>query len=201
MKSKNLLLIFTRNPELGKVKSRLAKDIGAEKALTIYKLLLGHTQKITQELDAEKWVFYSEEIHDEDIWSAEHFSKKQQIGDDLGIRMKNAFEKGFEHGYEKIIIIGSDIYDLQQTHIEQAFISLDKHNSVIGPSDDGGYYLLGMKNLIDGIFENKNWGSNTVLANTISNLETHVPFFTLENLNDIDVISDIKTDSYLRNFI
>lgn len=201
MSTKNLLLLFTRNPELGKVKSRLAKDIGAEKALIIYKELLEHTKNITKDLTVDKWVFYSEEIVENDIWNSDHYSKKTQLGKDLGQRMKNAFQEGFNKGYKNIIIIGSDISDLTQKHIEEAFISLENHTTTIGPSDDGGYYLLGMKKIIPEIFENKEWGTNSVLKATLDDLNYHTPIYFLENLNDIDVISDIKTDSYLRKFI
>lgn len=201
MKNKNLLLIFTRNPELGKVKSRLAKDIGEEKALNIYSELLKHTESISAPLDCTKWVFYSENINKNDLWSNTIFQKKLQFGNDLGIRMQNAFQEGFTSGFENIIIIGSDIYDLQQKHIALAFTSLENNNAVIGPSDDGGYYLLGLKKMIPEVFKNKNWGTDTVLKNTLMDLESHAPIYQLENLNDIDVISDINPDSYLRKFI
>ena len=101
---KNLLMIFTRNPELGKVKSRLAADIGEEKALEIYKFLLQHSQKITSPLKVDKQVWYSEEIWDNDIWPNDQFSKHLQQGKDLGERMQFAFEKGFAAGYKNIII-------------------------------------------------------------------------------------------------
>ena len=110
MKSKNLLLIFTRNPELGKCKTRLAKTIGDEKALEIYKFLLNHTVTITKALKVVKQVYYSETIWENDIWDNEIYQKKIQNGSDLGIRMKNAFKNGFDDGFEKIIVIGSDMY-------------------------------------------------------------------------------------------
>ena len=79
-----LLLIFTRNPELGKVKKRLAAGIGDTAALKVYKYLLQHTVEITRNLQVEKWVYYSEEIPEEDMWDNEIFSKKIQQGEDLG---------------------------------------------------------------------------------------------------------------------
>ena len=78
MSTKNLLLIFTRNPELGKVKSRLAKDIGDEKALKIYIELLLHTKKISENIPVDKWLFYSENIMENDFWPSEKFTKKLQ---------------------------------------------------------------------------------------------------------------------------
>ena len=197
MSTKNLLLIFTRNPELGKVKSRLAKDIGDEKALKIYIELLLHTKKISENIPVDKWLFYSENILENDFWPSEKFNKKLQKGSDLGEKMKNAFEEGFQNGYEKIIIIGSDICDLNQSHIENAFNHLTTNSSVIGPAEDGGYYLLGLTKMIPEIFRNKNWGTETVLQNTVVNLENYSNCHFLEILNDIDVITDIKNDSFL----
>lgn len=191
MKSKNLLLIFTRNPELGKCKTRLAKTIGDEKALEIYKFLLNHTVTITKALKVVKQVYYSETIWENDIWDNDIYQKKIQNGSDLGIRMKNAFKNGFDDGFEKIIVIGSDMYDLNENDIENAFIQLDKSEFVIGPAEDGGYYLLGMKLVEPSLFKNKKWGTATVLKDTLINL-THKKVKLLETRNDVDIYDDIK---------
>jgi len=189
--SKNLLLIFTRNPEFGKVKTRLARDIGHQAALDIYKFLLAHTAKICTPLDTEKAVYYSEEIPNNDLWNAAVFQKKKQVGEDLGERMQNAFAEGFHLGYSKIIIIGSDLYDIETKDLEQAFKVLNNHEIVIGPAEDGGYYLLGMKQLYPKLFKNKNWGTATVLQDTINELKKS-NYKLLEKRNDVDLYSDIK---------
>tara|TARA_B100002049_G_scaffold75268_2_gene55339 strand:+ start:1126 stop:1746 length:621 start_codon:yes stop_codon:yes gene_type:complete len=189
--SKNLLLIFTRNPEFGKVKTRLARDIGHQAALDIYKFLLAHTAKICTPLDTEKAVYYSEEIPNNDLWNAAVFQKKKQVGEDLGERMQNAFAEGFHLGYSKIIIIGSDLYDIETKDLEQAFKVLNNHEIVIGPAEDGGYYLLGMKQLHPKLFKNKNWGTATVLQDTINELKKS-NYKLLEKRNDVDLYSDIK---------
>ena len=189
--SKNLLLIFTRNPEFGKVKTRLARDIGHQAALDIYKFLLAHTVKICTPLDTEKAVYYSEEIPNNDLWNATVFQKKKQVGEDLGERMQNAFAEGFHLGYSKIIIIGSDLYDIETKDLEQAFKVLNNHEIVIGPAEDGGYYLLGMKQLHPKLFKNKNWGTATVLQDTINELKKS-NYKLLEKRNDVDLYSDIK---------
>ena len=189
--SKNLLLIFTRNPEFGKVKTRLARDIGHQAALDIYKFLLAHTAKICTPLDTEKAVYYSEEIPNNDLWNATVFQKKKQVGEDLGERMQNAFAEGFNLGYSKIIIIGSDLYDIETKDLEQAFKVLNNHEIVIGPAEDGGYYLLGMKQLYPKLFKNKNWGTATVLQDTINELKKS-NYKLLEKRNDVDLYSDIK---------
>ncbi|MCL6218697.1 TIGR04282 family arsenosugar biosynthesis glycosyltransferase [Zunongwangia pacifica] len=189
--SKNLLLIFTRNPEYGKVKTRLAKDIGDQAALNIYIFLLAHTARICAPLSTEKAVYYSEEIDKDDLWDAAIFQKKKQVGEDLGERMKNAFAEGFDAGYSKIVIIGSDLYDIETKDLEQAFEVLNDNEVVIGPAEDGGYYLLGMTQLHPKLFKNKNWGTQTVLQETINEL-TKSNYKLLEKRNDVDLYSDIK---------
>ena len=188
----DLLLIFTRNPELGKVKSRLAADVGDKNALEVYKILLKHTHTITKDLSVDKQVWYSENLPEKDIWDAAIFEKKLQPNiKDLGGRMELAFKKGFSKGYQNIIIIGSDLYDISQIEIERAFEVLKKNNAVIGPATDGGFYLLGLSKFIPELFKNKNWGTESVLNDTLINLKNY-SFEKLDPKNDIDYLSDLK---------
>ncbi|MGF1557982.1 MAG: TIGR04282 family arsenosugar biosynthesis glycosyltransferase [Flavobacteriaceae bacterium] len=200
--SKNLLLIFTRNPELGKCKTRLAVTVGNENALAIYQFLLGHTVAITKETEAAKQVWYSEEIWANDIWANTIYEKRLQVGHHLGERMANAFQSAFASGYERVIIIGSDMYDLNRSDIENAFTMLNKTDFVIGPATDGGYYLLGMKTFKPELFEHKNWGSATVLEMTLNDLKNE-NIHLLDARNDVDVYDDIKDiaafQPYLKN--
>ncbi|WNW01353.1 TIGR04282 family arsenosugar biosynthesis glycosyltransferase [Tenacibaculum sp. HL-MS23] len=198
--TKNLLLIFTRNPELGKAKTRLAKTVGDETALDIYKFLLDKTKEVTTNLPCDKAVYYSVKVRENDIWNNDVFKKHQQEGEDLGIRMLNAFKDGFEAGYEKIMIVGSDLYDLTPNHINDAFSKLDTNDVVIGPAEDGGYYLLGMKNLQSAIFKNKKWGTATVRKDTLKDLHK-VSVHLLEELNDVDVFDDIKNHKAFQHFL
>lgn len=200
VKEKNLLMIFTRNPELGKCKTRLAATIGDQAALEVYQLLLAHTVSITKNLEVTKEVHYSARIGEDDIWNQTIYNKKQQKGKDLGIRMYNAFQNGFNAGYTNIIIIGSDMYDLTQRDIENAFNALKTNDYVVGPAEDGGYYLLGMKKLNSTVFQNKSWGTNTVLQNTLNDLQlTNVKL--LEERNDVDYYEDIKDISVFQHLI
>lgn len=201
MTNKNLLIIFTRNPELGKVKSRLAKDVGAETALAIYKDLLKHTHDIALQVDADRNLYYSEAIHKQDMWSETQFNKFVQKGEDLGIKMLNAFKDGFKAGYKNIAIIGSDILELKANHITDAFKKIENNEVVIGPAKDGGYYLLGLSKMIEPLFKNKAWGTETVLKSTLSNLvEINQNFKLLTELNDIDYVSDIKDMSLILKY-
>lgn len=196
----DLLLIFTRNPELGKCKTRLAATIGDTEALKIYQFLLNHTVNITKNLELEKYVYYSEAIWEDDIWSVPAFKKKLQQGKDLGARMSKAFDDGFDSGFQKIMVIGSDMFDLSESDIESAFTSLETSDYVIGPAEDGGYYLLGMKKKTPRLFENKEWGQETVLSATLKDLENE-RHKLLEIKNDIDLYDDIKDIEVFQPFL
>ena len=198
--SKNLIIIFTRNPELGKVKTRLAKTIGDESALNIYKFLLHHTEQIIRNIDCDKAVYYSVKIRNNDIWDKTVYQKHQQKGNDLGKRMHNAFRDAFSKGYKKVVIVGSDLYDLKAKDINKAFEQLSKCDVVIGPAVDGGYYLLGMKIMHSQIFQNKDWGTSTVFQSTINNLQNE-NVFLLHELNDVDIYDDMKDNKILKALI
>ena len=198
--SKNLLLVFTRNPALGKVKTRLAKTVGDKTALEIYTFLLERTRDIAAKVTADKAVYYSVKIRENDIWDATIFQKYLQVGEDLGIRMLHAFKNGFETGYEKVLIIGSDLYDLTAETIENAFKALENNEVVIGPAEDGGYYLLGMNSLEEKVFKNKDWGTETVRKNTLEDLKDK-KVFLLGELNDVDVFEDIEHHPAFQTFL
>ncbi len=190
--SKKLLLIFVRNPELGKVKSRLAVDIGKENALKVYEILLKHTQKITEQVASDKRIYYSNFIDKQDLWSDTIYDKRLQLdNDNLGMRMQSAFEEAFLENYDQIIIIGSDMYDINTEDINSAFKKLDNNEIVIGPAKDGGYYLLGMNKPLYKVFQNKAWGTNSVLENTLTDLKNN-KLEKLETRNDIDYLEDLK---------
>ena len=196
----NLIIVFVRTPELGKVKTRLARAIGDQAALTIYKLLLKHTATVLHKLSFDKVVYYSEKIENNDFWEASLFEKKLQEGADLGERMQQAFETAFDGGYKKVLIIGSDLFELTSTLIISALEALETYDISIGPSLDGGYYLLGMKELHPAVFKNKKWGTNSVLNNTLQDLKQQ-NVKLLEALNDIDTFEDLQQQPELLNKI
>jgi rSAM/selenodomain-associated transferase 1 len=189
---KSLLIIFYRNPELGKVKTRLAKTLGDEKALAIYLKLSSHTRAITENLAIDKVIYYSNFVDTEDAWPNTTFQKKLQNGNDLGEKMNNAFVEGFKNGYKRICVIGTDCFELTGDIIKQAFDHLHTNDAVIGPAKDGGYYLLSIKNLIPELFTNKTWSSDTVATDTIQNFkDLRVSFAQLQVLTDVDEEKDL----------
>lgn len=190
MKNKNSLIIFTKNPVLGNVKTRLAKSVGNKKALEIYNFLLQKTMQVTAMVNAEKTVYYADYVNENDGWSAKTYSKKVQYGADLGERMQHAFEQTLRNS-EKAVIIGCDCFELTDTIIHEAFLKLESYDAVIGPANDGGYYLLALKTVPPKLFNNKKWGTNTVLKETLHNLKNQ-KVHLLEPLNDVDTLEDIN---------
>ncbi len=188
---KEALIIFVRHPELGKVKTRIAKTMGDENALTIYELLLQQTHAVTVDLPFDKYVYYTDSIPEQDVWAQDSYHKKKQQGNTLGERMHNAFVEVFSKGYTAVQIIGSDCATLTGAIIQQGFSSLEKNDMVIGPSTDGGYYLLGMQKPIAQVFTNKLWSTDTVLQQTITDIQQlSLSYSLLPALTDIDTEAD-----------
>ncbi len=185
------IIIFVRNPILGKVKTRLAATMGDENALAVYKHLLQHTKEITVDLPVKKFVFYADGVTANDLWNG--YEKCLQNGKDLGERMRNAFEWVLEKGYDKIIIIGSDCFELDEKKILAAFLKLNEYDVVIGPATDGGYYLLGMQSPFKNMFENITWSSDGVFDETLKQIQQKkLSVHILPTLNDVDEEKDIN---------
>ena len=188
----NALIVFARKPELGKVKTRLARTVGDEKALDIYHHLLKHTRLIARAAKATTFIFLTEEIKNE-YWS--EFVCELQTGETLGEKMQHAFQSVFLKGFKKCVIIGSDCPELTPEIVNDAFGALDQFDAVIGGANDGGYYLLGTKKIIPSLFKNKEWSTANVFENTIKDFENEeLSFFTLPFLNDLDEEKDIPAE-------
>jgi rSAM/selenodomain-associated transferase 1 len=186
------LIIFVKNPVPGKIKTRLAKTIGEQAALSIYRQLLLHTYNTTYKSHADKFVFYSDFINEDDLWNASLFQKYLQKGNNLGERMMNAFDLVFEQGYKKAVIIGSDSIEIEFHHLQQAFDYLQNYNVVIGPAQDGGYYLMGMQKLYEQLFINKAWSTPLLLQQTLDDISNfHLSYHLLQVLSDVDEEKDL----------
>lgn len=202
MTKKDLLIVFVKNLIPGHVKTRLAKDIGIDGALDVYKYLIEHTYEATKELDCSKAVFYSEYIEIEDIWDTEEYKLFVQKGPDLGDRMLNAFKHAFDKGFEKAVIIGTDCWELSDEVIEEAFEKLDENDVVIGPATDGGYYLIGMNKLYPGLFHDKKYSHDNVLKDVLTEIgQMDAEFHLLPELSDIDTFQDLKDSDIDFEFI
>lgn len=186
---KEVVLIFQKNEVLGKVKTRLAAGVGEEQALEIYQQLLAKTYLALRDVSVSITSYFSEFIPENPIHSAEN--KLVQVGQDLGERMKNAFAENFESGMEKVVLIGTDCPSLEGIHLAQAFEALDQSDLVIGPAQDGGYYLIGMKRRADFLFEGITWSTELVLSQTLAlAAEQGLQTSLLPVLEDIDTLED-----------
>lgn len=189
---KNALIVFLKSPEKGKVKTRIAKTEGEERALEIYRLLLDKTYRLAETIASKQvsvFVFYAGNPSELERWMK--FSFYSQEGKDLGERMLNAFKTVFEQGYQNIGIIGSDCYSLTDKHLQLGFEIVEKYDFVFGPALDGGYYALFMKTRTNFIFENMTWSHPNVLADSIRKIESmEQTYYLLEKLSDVDTVDD-----------
>lgn len=189
----NTLLLFVRNAELGKVKTRLAKSIGNEKAMEVYQKLLEYTRDIALEVNCFRTVYYSDYANYGDIFQNEYFLKDEQPTGDLGERLHMAFQENFDEGFENVVCIGSDCLELTSDHIKRAFRKLGEHEIVIGPAKDGGYYLIGMNSFYPELFQSKPWSSENLFLDTLLEIKNlGLSYFVLPTLNDIDELNDVR---------
>ena len=196
------LIIFTKNPIPGQVKTRLAATIGDDKALAVYKQLIHYTIELTNQLPVSKFIYYSDSIETDNNWNNNIYTKKLQSGAGLGEKMKNAFSDVFDLGYKRVIIIGTDCPELSPAIIIAAIDSLNVYDVVVGPARDGGYYLLGMKKLNSCLFQEISWSTNQVLQQTLlacsGNKLSNV---LMEELSDIDNEQDLLALKALNEWI
>ncbi|MDP5122032.1 MAG: TIGR04282 family arsenosugar biosynthesis glycosyltransferase [Spirosomaceae bacterium] len=196
------LIIFIKNPELGKVKTRLAATVGDEKALDVYCQLLKHTRNTTQPLPIDKHLFYSSFIDEDDMWAEDVYSKHLQTQtNDLGQKMYDAFMFLHDNEYEKVVIIGSDCLDLDSNVLREAYVNLAENDAVVGPATDGGYYAIGFnfekiekdEEVLKKVFLNKDWSHENVAQEAIDALEQlGLKIHILPELNDVDFEEDAK---------
>lgn len=196
MSNPRLLIIFVKNQVKGKVKTRLAETVGNEQALRIYKKLIDYTGSVADAVNADRQVWYSDFIAKDDVWNESErvYAKKLQEGSGLGERMYYAFNNAFENGYQKVVIIGSDCAELAADLISETYQRLEDNDLVIGPSEDGGYYLLAMNKCYRQLFDGIHWSTPQVLPQTLEiarglDLSIHL----LPELNDVDTEEDWLT--------
>jgi hypothetical protein len=191
------LLFFIKNPEKGKVKTRLASAVGGEMAVRLYKRFL---LEMLSTLNKGTFLFYlcfypADALEDLRKWLGEEYLYMTQQGEDLGERMKNGFMEALAMKFKRVVLIGSDIPDLPLEFIEEAFTSLQEKDVVIGPSLDGGYYLIGFKDkkFSARVFEGIHWSTESVFEKTLKVLKQEgLTVHTLQPLRDIDTVEDLR---------
>jgi len=182
-------------PDQGRVKTRLAGDIGTERAALICRQMTERVmmQTIPVAGGYERFVFYDppERVQNFLSWLP-HEKFIAQTGSDVGQRMDNAIRYLLENGAEKAVITGTDIPDLTNRIVMQAFEILDHADVVVGPAHDGGYYLIGMKSPMSELFCNIPWSTRNVFSETVRTLKhAGKSYGVLPVLSDLDTIGDL----------
>ena len=190
------VIVFLKAPEQGRVKTRLAKKLNKGLVIDLYKAF------VIDILDAAHpngtpEIFYYPQHRKKMIvdWLGQRYPYTCQAGSDLGERMVSAFEKTFNKGYDKAVLIGTDIPELNVKILKLAFERLAVHDLVLGPSRDGGYYLIGFNraSYSSQIFNNIAWSTPQVFAQTLDQAnQNNLTYFLLPELNDIDTLEDFN---------
>lgn len=186
----NCLIIFAKEPEKGKVKTRLLGHLSEGRCLKLYKAFLKDTLELAKPLKRIDRVLAHDSLSNKPRYLkqiAHSFTFYKQIGKNLGQRMHNAFQFAQKMNSNKAVIIGSDSPNLPVKYIKDAFRRLDRNDIVLGPSHDGGYYLIGLKQPCAEIFRGVKWSSETVLKKTVKNsLKLNKKIALLHKWYDVD---------------
>ena len=190
---KNRIIFFTRVPKAGTTKTRLYDFVSPDTAVEIQKKLMKKNYNVLKECEEEIVVYHDGQSIDDKVMEniLENREFSYQVGETLGDKMYNAIEDELKSS-DKVILLGSDIYNLQENMIHTAFEKLDKYDVVINPSVDGGYFLIGMKKAIKKVFDLPSYGDNTVLENllTVCNKQK-LSYYLGEAGLDIDTKEDL----------
>lgn len=201
MTGNDAVILFIKAPQRGIVKSRLGTSVGDDIALDLYKCFVDDTTRMLSETGHQFTpFFYPADSRDHIVsWLGPEMPVLPQRGADLGERMKNAFKAIFSRGSTRAVLIGSDMPDLPGTSIDEALMSLENHDAVIGPSYDGGYYLIGFSSdsFLPDVFDGIAWSTARVFQQTLAILHgSKYRVHTLQKRRDIDTFDDLKAFFY-----
>ena len=194
--SRNCIVLFVKSPTKGQVKTRLAVEIGEDAAARLYRCFVEDVLSTVEKLEVDlRLYFYPPEARRLFLqWLGEQQSYIPQRGNDLGERLKNAFANTFGQGFSKVVAIGSDSPDLPVSFLRQAFEELDFNDAVVGPSSDGGYYLIGFSadSFTREVFDGIAWSTSAVFKQTQRRLKSHgLSVHTLPQWHDVDTRADL----------
>jgi rSAM/selenodomain-associated transferase 1 len=190
------LIVFAKAPRLGKVKTRLCPPLSVEQALALHRALAEDTLERLEKVsrpNIEYWIYISETLDDPtDLTIPATWTQRIQQGKDLGEKLAGAFRSAFRDGIERVIVLGSDSPTVPLDCVHEAFDELARYDAVIGPSLDGGYYLVGCSQFIPEIFQGVSWGKVTVLRETTDALQRAQKSFNyLIDWYDVDTDEDL----------
>lgn len=193
----NTLIIFIKYPEAGKVKTRLAKDIGDTEAAEIYSQMTRTIiERTSDPANYSTIIFYDPPEKEQEV--KEWINKKElsylpQLGNTLGERISSAFKEVYSSGTDKALIIGSDCVDVDKEILNKAIEALNTTDVILGPAEDGGYYLLGLNKYTPEIFQDIQWSTERVLEETIQKINTNgLKYELLKTLKDVDTVDDLE---------
>ncbi len=187
------VLLFAKAPRAGFVKTRLARDVGEERALAVYRTVGQRVAAAVAEYPLTVWYDPPDAEPEMRAWLGDH-ECRAQLGDDLGGRMAHAFREHFARGDDgPVIVIGADTPDISVTTIAEAILILDRADVAIGPALDGGYYLLGLNAPHEPLFESVPWGTRDVLQVTVRRCrDLDLTVGRLDVRRDIDTVEDLR---------
>ncbi|MFK7972297.1 MAG: TIGR04282 family arsenosugar biosynthesis glycosyltransferase [Bacteroidia bacterium] len=187
-----LLITFVKHPIAGQVKTRLAAGVGHEAAIAIYQKLLLQTRSAAQGGDWDVQIWYGNSVPEHDLWQETGWPRALQQGEDLGARMHFAMSKALEEGYEHVALIGSDLAEMDTLLLEDAFEKLEEYDTILGPSADGGFYLIGLKKAMPRLFLSKSWSHDQVLEQAIEQIKKeNCTLHLLPVCHDVDTQEDL----------
>ncbi len=197
MTDTSIILIFMKVPVRGRVKSRLASAVGEDAALELYRNFSLDVIGTVRETGYPFRICFHPPEYEGMVsaWLGEGCSLEAQRGNNLGERMENAFACFFSEGFERAVLIGSDIPDLPASVLHESISSLDTNDLVIGPAFDGGYYLIGFRrqSFLPRLFHGVAWGTGTVFRETMAIVQASgLTAHRLLQWRDIDTIEDLK---------
>jgi rSAM/selenodomain-associated transferase 1 len=196
-KKDSCVLCFVKYPEKGKVKHRLAVDLDEGSVVELYRNFVEDVVSVLKKIDATPIICFSPISAEKKFkeWLGSSYTYSPQQGDTLGERMKNSFSTVFKQGIQRAVLIGSDSPDLPFDFLRNAFTELQTHDMVLGPSSDGGYYLIGFRKetFLPSVFEGIAWSSQRVFTETITRIKNAGCSVSLLPVwSDIDTITDLK---------
>ena len=187
LKMKTALIILVHDPVPYDIKSGKTNIITEEESNAMHKQLLMHTHRVTVSLSADKFLFINNSSIQDDIWMKSTYIKRLQRGRSFGEIISNAFEAVFSMGYTKVVMIGSDSIEIESNHIDHAFNNLKNFDVVIGPAQEGGYYLIGMKKMHHVLFKNKAWNTTVLLQQTLHDIaKLGLTYHLQQALSDVE---------------
>ncbi|TGJ98179.1 glycosyltransferase [Leptospira langatensis] len=193
-----ILHIFLKNPVPGKVKTRLAKEIGEEAALEVYQALVEKTREACKGVDVTKVLWFDSYLpnpSDLGSWGHSPLHIRLQQGKDLGEKMRNAFLYSFQNGATLSVLIGSDCPELDTLHIREAFQILENKDVILGPAKDGGYYLVGLQSDTPELFHGIEWSTETVFSRSLEKMQ-----WARKQVGLLPVLSDLDDGKDLEYF-